>query len=348
MASTEQDSEEYLHESRQATIYAVTVVFMALETIAVALRFIAKIVGRLNWGFDDGLITLGYALFDVKYGGVGLHEARVLEIDPGMIVTWGKYIIIIPLIYFATVVPTKLTILHLYLSIFTQKPFRIICYIVGGIIIANWIATTIAGFLSCQPLSFFWTQQGHCFNINAFFRWGGFANILTDVCMLVLPIPFVWQLHASTRLKLGISFTFMLGSLGLISSIVRFYMFYVTDAETDGTWSASDLVIWTVVEGGIYLIAACLPTYRRLVKFIWNKMRFTSSAMTQESSRRRSGSALRPQFALRKGAPKFQHIHDSTWDGDDAIGLVEMGKRRPNIPAGQIVVESKFSVDWRA
>jgi hypothetical protein len=150
---------------------------------------------------------------DVKYGGVGLHEARVLEIDPTMIVTWGKYIIIIPLVYFATVVPTKLVILHLYLSIFTQRVFRVICYAVGAIIISNWIATTVAGFLSCRPLSFFWTKQGNCFNINAFFRWGGFANILTDVCMLILPIPFVWKLHASTRLKLGISFTFMLGSL---------------------------------------------------------------------------------------------------------------------------------------
>jgi hypothetical protein len=62
MASREEYPEEYLHESRQATIYAVTIVFMVLETIAVALRFIAKIVGRLSWGLDDGFITLGYAL----------------------------------------------------------------------------------------------------------------------------------------------------------------------------------------------------------------------------------------------------------------------------------------------
>ncbi|KAL3261216.1 hypothetical protein ABHI18_003953 [Aspergillus niger] len=63
-------------------------------------------------------------------------------------------------------------------------------------------------------------------------------------------MPVVWRLHASTRLKLGIFVTFLLGSLGLVSSIIRFWEFYVTDAEGDRTWAAATLVIWAVIEGG--------------------------------------------------------------------------------------------------
>lgn len=153
----------------------------------------------------------------MKYGGIGLHEARVVQIDPHMMVNWGKFIIIIPLFYFSTVVPPKLAILHLYLSIFTEKRLRNICYATGVVIVCNWVAVIIAGLLSCRPLSYFWTGQGVCINIDAWLRWGGFANILTDVVMLILPMPVVWRLHASTRLKLGIFVTFLLGSLYVLS-----------------------------------------------------------------------------------------------------------------------------------
>jgi hypothetical protein len=62
-------------------------------------------------------------------------------------------------------------------------------------------------------LSYYWTQEGSCFNINQFFRWGTFCNIVTDLVMLILPIPVVLKLHLSLRLRLGILVTFILGSL---------------------------------------------------------------------------------------------------------------------------------------
>lgn len=37
----------------------------------------------------------------------------------------------------------------------------------------------------------------------------------------------------------------------------------------DGTYSGVELVIWTVCEPGIYLIAACLPTYKPLARSLW-------------------------------------------------------------------------------
>lgn len=130
-----------------------------------------------------------------------------------MMITWGKFIIIIPIIYFSTVMPPKLAILHLYLSIFTDKKARITCWVVGAVVLGNWIAVTIAGCLACQPISYFWTGVGKCIDTNAYLRWGGFANIITDLIMLALPIPMVWNLHASVRLKTGIMITFLLGSM---------------------------------------------------------------------------------------------------------------------------------------
>lgn len=52
---------------------------------------------------------------------------------------------------------------------------------------------------------------------------------------------------------------------GLISSIVRFAIFFDTQGFIDGTWTSANLMIWTAVEPGVYHLAACLPTIRPLV-----------------------------------------------------------------------------------
>ena len=55
---------------------------------------------------------------------------------------------------------------------------------------------------------------------------------------------------------------------GLVTSIIRFTTFFQKNSFVDGTWSAVDLIIWTQVETGVYLISACLMTYRPLLERI--------------------------------------------------------------------------------
>ena len=55
---------------------------------------------------------------------------------------------------------------------------------------------------------------------------------------------------------------------GLVTSIVRFAIFFLQKHPDDGTWSAVEFLIWTQVEPGVYLISACLMTYRPLLERI--------------------------------------------------------------------------------
>lgn len=57
-------------------------------------------------------------------------------------------------------------------------------------------------------------------------------------------------------------------SSGLVTSIIRFVMFFRNNAVADGTWTAVDLETWTQIEPGVYLISACLMTYRPLLESI--------------------------------------------------------------------------------
>lgn len=60
---------------------------------------------------------------------------------------------------------------------------------------------------------------------------------------------------------------------GLIASILRFIAFDRTSSFTDPTYNAVELIIWTLAEPGIYLIAACLMTYRPFLDKLGSKMK---------------------------------------------------------------------------
>lgn len=68
MASAANITPGYLQESQQGTILGVTILFIILETLSVAFRGVSKLIGRLNWGWDDGLIVLGFILCMVING----------------------------------------------------------------------------------------------------------------------------------------------------------------------------------------------------------------------------------------------------------------------------------------
>ncbi|GFF39395.1 hypothetical protein IFM46972_05872 [Aspergillus udagawae] len=195
-----------------------------------------------------------------------------MAIDPVMMQTWAKFLLAIAFLYIFVVILPKLAVLSLYISIFNRhRASRITCYVTGVLMIGNCIGCAAVGFAVCTPLRRLWdpTVEGHCVNINAWFRYSRIVNIVSDVIMLILPIPHVVRLQSTVRLKVGLLITFLLGSVGLIAGLIALFTFSTTNAVTDNTWNAALLIIWTLVEVGMYLIAACLISYQPLAKFIW-------------------------------------------------------------------------------
>ncbi|KAI9035968.1 uncharacterized protein KD926_002580 [Aspergillus affinis] len=270
-----------LDESRQPKVYITAGVFIVLSTCAVALRFLARRISRVPWHRDDILILISWVWFmafvtttiaDARFAGLGLHEARALEIDSDMLARWAKYVLAIAMLYLITVALPKFAILSMYFTIFrSSRIFRITCYITGGLVAANLIASCAVGFAICVPLKSFWDKSidGRCLDINEWFRWTRVVNILTDIILLILPIPQIWRLQMSVRLKLGLLLTFSLGGLGLVAAISSYRVISTTNASLDPTWSGAEIMFWAIIECGMYLIAPCLVSYQPLVKIMW-------------------------------------------------------------------------------
>ena len=151
----------------------------------------------------------------VEFGGVGRHVAA-FESDPSVTVRYVKLELAFIYTYsFAVTVP-KLAVLGLYLRIFPQQPYRSACYVISGILVASLMAVIIALSVACIPLKALWDahiQGAHCIGQHAFSTYASLPNIVTDICMLILPLPVIWRMSLSTRDKLGLTLTFCTASM---------------------------------------------------------------------------------------------------------------------------------------
>jgi len=152
----------------------------------------------------------------VNYGGAGRHLEAVLLQDPNKTVIWFKLELVIEFAYVYAVTFPKLAILNLYLRIFTTTLHRRLTWCIGGVIVASCVIYNLVSFGICQPFAYNWDKSiegGFCGNLLLAYQLASFPNIITDLAMLILPLPVIWNLHTDMAQKVGLTVTFLTGSL---------------------------------------------------------------------------------------------------------------------------------------
>jgi hypothetical protein len=117
-------------------------------------------------------------------------------------------------VYAFSMVTVKMYILLFFLRIFITKPFRLAAWVGMAISVMWGMSVILEGFLLCRPLAFNWDQTipgGVCGDRNAAFVAAGASNMITDVGIMILPLPFVWSLQMSSSNKVALSTVFFLG-----------------------------------------------------------------------------------------------------------------------------------------
>lgn len=107
----------------------------------------------------------------------------------------------------------KFSYLFFYLRIFINKGFIFAVEIMIGIVIAWWTANVLQVFLICRPFNMNWNVnvEGVCGDRPAAYTAFGAINLITDVAILLLPIPTVWKLKMPVSSKVGICAIFAIG-----------------------------------------------------------------------------------------------------------------------------------------
>ena len=131
-----------------------------------------------------------------------------------------KMVIVVEMLYGPIAFCAKLSLFLLYYRIFARHQWiRYLTYLGIGSAAAMYTASTIVyGYLCLPRRGQSWLEAGflpsRCqrqFIMLAYVR--GPFNVLSDLYLLFLPLPAVWQLQLPLRKRLGIAGIFVTGAL---------------------------------------------------------------------------------------------------------------------------------------
>ncbi|KAM3074181.1 hypothetical protein ACMFMG_002998 [Clarireedia jacksonii] len=271
----------YLEAYNGHKLVATCISCIVLIIIFVAARFTSRGLHHTPKGWDDyfmipalifAILLALQGLIGINYCGVGYHIEAIMLEDPSKATALSKLLIFFPATYAVAVTFPKLSILAMYLRIFRIPFYRAATYFIFYFLIISSIILFLMILFQCTPVNFFWdktVEGGKChFDIERLFLYASLPNIITDILMLALPLPFIWTLNMTRKVKVGLAITFLTGSSGLVTSVLRFISFAQQSLFPDTSWAAVDLALYTILETSMYIIAACLPTCRPLFNML--------------------------------------------------------------------------------
>ncbi|KAJ5967749.1 hypothetical protein N7501_003997 [Penicillium viridicatum] len=263
-------------------VVIVTSAFMGLATLTVALRLYTRVYVVKAPGLDD-LIIIGALLVDLAFFafillerenglGIPMSELSVDVLRNHLFWLW----LLVPF-YNMTMVLAKFSALTLYTRLFRPHPFLLATYIVMGCLVIIGLWTTLSGFFFCTPVHAFWSTSAEvrktkCLPTTPVWFTNAALQTVTDLVILILPMPLLWKLQLPKRQKCGIIVVFGLGIMQveltrfiIATSCARMYPLSIMVAGGDYTEANAQAALWSFLEANVSIICICLPPLHPLL-----------------------------------------------------------------------------------
>ncbi|CAJ2511901.1 Uu.00g075260.m01.CDS01 [Anthostomella pinea] len=185
-----------------------------------------------------------------------------------------KLFYVMSIIYNATLLCIKLSLFFQYYRLIRDIPRYSFIYIVIMGIITSWtIAQILVLSLICIPVQGYWdpTISAKCLDPDSVVWVNSIGNIVTDIIVLLLPMPVAWRLNLKKGQKWGVIGIFGLGFLTCVVSIFRLVFFTMMTA--DYTRDFVPFLAWSQAEMASGLICSALITLRPLVGIVFPAFR---------------------------------------------------------------------------
>jgi hypothetical protein len=130
--------------------------------------------------------------------------------------TAAQGIMCFALLWNAAICFSKLSVLFMYTSLIPVQRLIIPAGILGLLTVLWNLGSFIAGLTLCQPIARNWDMtitDGFCGDQVMYYMWLGIINVVTDIVMLLLPLPFLYNLNLKLRKKVVLLGMFSIGFL---------------------------------------------------------------------------------------------------------------------------------------
>lgn len=223
-------------DDRGPQVVATAVVLICIDTLMVALRFIARRVGnKVGYWWDDWaalaslvnkprnvnlpeLLTI-YQPFLIIYCGISIHWTylglgkHLVEVTSSPADILHILYITQPL-YIVALLFAKVSAILFYFRVFNVAPwFRWSAYVTMFLTIGWAISLLCVALFQCRPIHKAWDQEvpGTCIDPFAGYTANAVPNVVTDILILLLPMPILWKLKTGWKRRVGFAFVFFLG-----------------------------------------------------------------------------------------------------------------------------------------
>ncbi|KXJ96170.1 hypothetical protein Micbo1qcDRAFT_201487 [Microdochium bolleyi] len=295
MGDTGPPPEWYLKQDKGPTIIATISSITALATAFVAARVFVKTLTLRALTVDDYVIVVSLVF---GWLAVGFSIAAVLSGD-------GRHITALtPDHISGAIMWTMIGFIPSILSISVPK-FAVVTLLVKLLNptrahqIFLWAIVTLSGlglcgcmvilYAQCRPARSMWdfsVTDKSCWNIWILINYSRCMAVfagLVDLYLAVYPATVLYTLQLNWKKKAALS-----GALGIgvISAVTAFYKGTTLSglASPDFTWDTCDLTMWTCIEGGTIIIAACIPLLQPLLDLILGRRTLTSRNKSSDPS----------------------------------------------------------------
>ncbi|KAI1050182.1 hypothetical protein LB506_001622 [Fusarium annulatum] len=255
---------------------------MAVSFLFFCQRMYVKLFLAGGLQFDDVLLIFSYILalvtislclhmFASGAGGVHAWEASIETFNIYLM----QDVYLAAFIYVLCGSLAKLALLMFYFRLSPQRWFKISVWSTAVFISGYTIGIFFAVMFACHPIAMNWDvtiTEGKCINRPGLYIATAITNIISDVILFILPLPMVLQLQMPFKQKVGLMGIFTIGSLTVITSIVRVSLLPGMLKSMDLTWVIAFPSIWIIVEANLIITCATMPTLRKFFKHVAPKL----------------------------------------------------------------------------
>ncbi|ETS84316.1 hypothetical protein PFICI_02341 [Pestalotiopsis fici W106-1] len=259
-------------------IVSVIIVENILAFAFLCQRLYTKIFLLKKFQIEDATVLFAWAtsvgtqaellrLYVVKAVGVHAYEMPLERYQ-----YFSRVIFAAPLVYTFTVASAKATLCLFYRRLSPFKTYQIFVWITMFLCVGSSMAIFFSLVFACKPIAASWDPQlaqiAQCLHRPAIYVATAGIGVFTDVILLALPVPVIVGLNMPTRQKIIVLFLFAIGSITLVTSIVRLVILLPSLTDQDQTYALTKGTLWICIESNLLIMCCCLPTLRRFFHHI--------------------------------------------------------------------------------
>ncbi|OCK77487.1 hypothetical protein K432DRAFT_255139, partial [Lepidopterella palustris CBS 459.81] len=267
----------------QPTAYAIVTIMFIFGTVSIFLRLYCRGIILKTVGWDDVaavfLLLVNTAqqaiLYMFLHYGCGIHVQFLSLYQVENIVKW---LFVEEIFYMFTHWVIKQAFLLFYLRLSPKLNFRRWVWVTMGLNTAFCLINWLLAFLQCIPFDAILHPAAHseakCIPKLVLLIVPSILNIITDVIILVLPIPTVWSLQMSLKRKIAVLSVITFGASAVLISALRLIVLYELYVSPDISYVLGKMVIIAALEIQFAILAVNLPS----AKALWNQLTGGSTA----------------------------------------------------------------------